>query len=102
MAKHYRGRFVSIQVMVETRDGEPGERPLLDSWIKVHKSALPTVIEPGRRLFERFGKSATYLLLDPRDGLRVLAVGAGPPQFEVVRNEIGKRLGPLPGKTHAE
>lgn len=102
MTAHYGGRFISIQVMVETREGNPGDRALLDSWIKVHKSSLPTVLEPAHTLFDRFGKNATYLLLDPRDGLRVLAVGAGPAQFEIVRNEIAKRLGPLPGRTHTE
>ena len=102
MVKQYGGRFISLQVMVETREGNPGDRALLDSWIKVHKSALPTTLEPAHTLFDRFGKSATYLLLDAHDGMRVLAVGAGPPQFDVVRNEIAKRLGPLPGRTHAE
>lgn len=94
--KHYGGRFVSMQVMVEDRDGRPADRSLLDRWIKNHKSALPTVLEPEATLFARFGKSATYLLLDPRDGMRVLTVGAGPPQFALVREKIRERLGPLP------
>lgn len=98
-AKHYQGRFISIQVMVETRDGEPGQRKLLDSWIAAHHSSLPTVLEPKGTLFAKFGRNATYLLLDPRNNLRVLAVGAGPPQFEVVRSKIAERLGPLPPKT---
>ena len=99
--RHYGGRFVSMQVMVETRDGAQADRRLLDSWTKAHASALPTVLEPAGTLFAKFGKSATYLLLDARDDLRILAVGAGPPQFEAVRTEIAQRLGPMPDATPA-
>jgi hypothetical protein len=100
--RHYAGRFVSMQVMVETRDGEAGDRTLLDRWKQAHKSALPTLLEPAATLRAHFGQNATYLLLDARDDLRVLAVGAGPPQFEVVRAMIGERLGPLPARTDAQ
>lgn len=95
-ARHYGGRFMSMQIMVETRDGQPGERRLLDSWIQAHKSGLPTMLEPAQTLFAHFGRNASYLLLDPKDGLRVLAVGAGPPQFALVRDTIRDRLGALP------
>ncbi len=100
--KHYGSRFMSMQVMVEDRDGRPATRALLDGWIQKHKSSLPTAVEPEATLFARFGKSATYILIDPKDGMKILAVGAGPPQFEIVRQKLRERLGPLPPSTNTE
>jgi hypothetical protein len=100
-SKHHGGRLVAMQVMVQDRDGNPADRALLDSWIDKHESALVTVLEPEARLFDAFGQSATYLLLDARDNLRILAVGAGPPQFDVIRDQIGARLGSMPPRGEA-
>jgi hypothetical protein len=101
-AKHYGGKFVSLQVMVETREGREADRALLDRWTLAHHSMLPTVIEPAQTLFARFKRNATYILVAPHDGMKVLAVGAGPPQFETVRKKIQERLGPLPSPSHPQ
>ena len=94
--RDYGGRFLSLQIMAQDSEGHVATRDVLDRWIRKHKSALPTTLEPDDTLHQHFGNSATYILLDVKDGLRIIAVGAGPPQLSVAKDEILKRLGPVP------
>ena len=95
MTKGYAGRFVSVQVLVQDRNGDPATQAFQDEWLKINKSAMPTTLEPEGTLFKKFGRSATYLMLDPKE-MKVLVVGAGPPTFGYVKDKIAQRLGPLP------
>ncbi len=92
----YGGRFLSIQILVEDRVGNAATKSFVDEWIDLHQSSLPTALEPSATLFNRFGRSATYLLVDPKNNMKILTVGAGPPTFDFVRTKITERLGPLP------
>ncbi len=94
MTKGYGGRFLSIQVLVEDRNGDPTTKAFADEWIRLNKSAMPTTLEAEGTLRKTFGRAATYLLIDPKDGMKVLVVGAGPPTFGYVRDKIANRLGP--------
>ncbi len=94
MTAGYGGRFISIQILVEDRDGIGATKAFVDEWLRLNKSAMVTTLEPEGSLLKRFGRSATYLLLDPKD-MKVLVVGAGPPTFAFVRTKITERLGPL-------
>lgn len=96
MLHGYGGRFISLQIMAQDSDGHVATHDVLDRWVRKHKSSLVTTLEPDDTLHQHFGNSATYLLLDPKDGLRILSVGAGPPQFSVVKKKIQERLGALP------
>ncbi len=96
MTQGYGGRFVSTQVLIQDRDGQPATKDLVDSWIHINASAMPTALEPAGTLFKRFGPSATYLLVDVKAGTTIIEVGAGPPTFGLVRQKIADRLGPLP------
>jgi hypothetical protein len=94
--KHYGGRFVSLQIMIQDRDGREATRTLLDSWTRANHSALPTAVETGFSLLDRFGQNATYILVAPKEEMKIIAVGAGPPQFASVREKLRERLGPMP------
>jgi hypothetical protein len=87
------GRFRALQVVIEDRDGRPADRAFLDQWIATNRSALPTTIEPRGTLFARFGRSATYLLIDG-ESRKILEVGAGPPTFDRIHHLLEARLGP--------
>ena len=95
MTKAYGGWFVSIQILVEDRSGTAATDAFVDEWIRLNKSAMATTLEPGGSLFHRFGRAATYLMIDPKDR-KVLVVGAGPPTFRYVKDKIAQRLGPIP------
>ena len=97
--KHYGGRFISLQIMIQDRDGREATRTLLDSWTRAHQSSLPTAVETGFSLLDRFGQNATYILVAPKDGMKIIAIGAGPPQFASVRDKLRERLGPMPSTT---
>lgn len=96
MTAFYAGRFTSIQVLVQDRDGVAATKALLDLWTTTNMSAMPTVLERAGTLFARFGPSATYLLVDVKNGMSITQLGAGPPTFASVRAKIADRLGPLP------
>ncbi len=93
--KGYGGRFLSVQVLVEDRNGDAATVTFVDEWIAAHKSSMTTALEPNATLLKRFGRSATYMLVDPKT-MKILTVGAGPPTFSFVRGKITERLGPLP------
>lgn len=97
--KHYGGRFISLQIMIQDRDGREATRALLDSWTRANQSSLPTAVEAGFSLLERFGQSATYILVAPKEGMKIIALGAGPPQFAAVRDKLRERLGPMPSSS---
>jgi hypothetical protein len=94
--KHYGGRFISMQIMIQDRDGREATRTLVDSWTRANHSALPTAVEMGFSLLDEFGQNATYILVAPKEGMKIIAIGAGPPQFASVRDKLRERLGPMP------
>ncbi len=94
--KGYGGRFLSIQVLVEDRVGNAATKAFIDEWLDVNQSSMPTALEPNATLFTRFGRSATYLLIDPKNDMKILTVGAGPPTFAFIHTKITERLGNIP------
>lgn len=97
--KYYGGRFVSLQIMIQDRDGREATRSLVDSWTRANHSAMPTAVENGLTLLDRFGQNATYILVAPKEGMKIIAIGAGPPQFASVRDKLRERLGPMPSSS---
>lgn len=92
----YGGRLAALQVYVDDLRGTRADRGDLEFWIENNKSYLPAGLEKDETLFAKFGKNATYLLIDVKSSMRIIDVGAGPPAFERIRAHLVEKLPPLP------
>ncbi len=92
----YGARFRALQVYVDNLRGERATRGDLEFWIAQNTSHIPAGLEPDETLFKKFGRNATYLLIDVQNGMKILDVGAGPPAFSRIRAFLADKLGPLP------
>lgn len=92
----YGGRLRVLQVYVDDLRGVRADRSDVDFWIEHNASFLPVGVEPKETLFAKFGKNATYLLIDVKNGRTILDVGAGPPAFRRIEGILTEKLGALP------
>lgn len=92
----YGGRLRVLQVYVDDLRGVRADRADVDFWIEHNASFLPVGLEPQETLFANFGKNATYLLIDVKNGRTILDVGGGPPAFRRIEGILTEKLGALP------
>lgn len=92
----YGGKLRALQVYVDDLRGERADRGDLQFWVTQNKSFVPAGLEREDTLLAKFGKNATYLLVDVKRSMTIVAVGAGPPAFEKIRKLLVEKLGPLP------
>lgn len=92
----YGGRLRVLQVYVDDLRGQRADRADLDFWIEQNASFLAVGLESGETLYAKFGKNATYLLVDLKNGRTIVDVGAGPPAFRRIEGILTEKLGALP------
>lgn len=81
---------------VDDLRGVRADRADVDFWVEHNASFLPVGLEPQETLFAKFGKNATYLLIDVKNARTILDVGGGPPAFRRIEGILTEKLGALP------
>lgn len=92
----YGGRLRIVQVYVDDLRGDRADRADLEFWIAQNKSFIPAGLEGEETLFAKFGKNATYLLIDVKNRRTIVDVGGGPPAFRRMEATLAEKLGALP------
>ncbi len=82
-----------IQVLVQDEYGDPAKQDLVQRWITMRRSTLPTGTDVTGALGRRFPSAATFILVDLADHRRIRYVGAGPKGFEEAKARAGDALG---------
>jgi hypothetical protein len=92
----YAGKLRVVQVYVDDLKGQRADRSDLEFWIEQNRSFLPAGLESAETLYAKFGKNATYLLIDIKNGWKIVDVGGGPPAFRRIEGILSQKLGALP------
>jgi hypothetical protein len=82
-----------VQVLVQDEYGDPAKLELLERWVRLRRSKLPTGIDVSGGLGRKFPSAATFILVDVRDHRRVRYVGSGPKGFAQAQERAGAILG---------